>query len=492
MEDLIATSQAFDEIVDAELALDRGRAHAGAARRRDRRRRRLLDLSLDRRLEPVQVVSFLPGPYRVRALSRARARGRDLEGADRTLSRGRPADLDLRHGAADRHGRAQARARSRGDPPAQSRASRARVPVQDRLRHRLGQLGFIEGLEGRCDNAGYAALRAEQAKARAAGRWFGIGIACYAELTGIGSRISVAPGMPINTGTETATIRIDSTGAVTAAFGVASHGQGLETTLAQVVAEHLGCRVEDIRVLQGDSAAVPDGTGTYASRSTVLAGGAAALACRELAREDRSTPPRICSKPLPPISSRRDGRVTVAGTDRSVTFRQTWRARSMPRWARLPHEAREELAATKIYDPVFGTTTSATHIVGARDRPGDLSGAARPLRRRGGLRPHHQSVDRRRPGSRRRRAGHRRRALRGGRLRRRAGRSTPRAWSITSFRRPAKFRRSTWCTSRPNRRPRSVASAAWARVARSARRPRSPTRSPMRSRRSASRSTSFP
>ena len=108
-----------------------------------------------------------------------------------------------------------------------------------------------------CTAIDYDDLRAKQKEARAAGRWFGIGIACYAELTGIGSRISVAPGMPINTGTETAIIRIDSTGAVTAAFGIASHGQGLETTLAQIVAEHLGARFEDIRIVQGDSAAVP-------------------------------------------------------------------------------------------------------------------------------------------------------------------------------------------------------------------------------------------
>src|SRR5258708_20318751 len=86
--------------------------------------------------------------------------------------------------------------------------------------------------------------------------------------------------MPSNTGTETADIRIDSTGAVTAAFGIAAHGQGLETTLAQVVAEHLGARFEDIRIVQGDSAAVAGGTGTYASRSLVLAGGAAMLAAQ--------------------------------------------------------------------------------------------------------------------------------------------------------------------------------------------------------------------
>src|SRR5205085_6807975 len=113
---------------------------------------------------------------------------------------------------------------------------------------------------------GYDALRARQAEARAAGKWWGIGIASYAELTGIGSRISVAPGMPINTGTETAAIRIDATGAVTAAFGIAAHGQGLETTLAQVVAEHLGPSFEDIRTVQGDRAAVAGGTATQPSR----------------------------------------------------------------------------------------------------------------------------------------------------------------------------------------------------------------------------------
>jgi carbon-monoxide dehydrogenase large subunit len=166
--------------------------------------------------------------------------------------------------------------------------------------------------------------------------------------------------MPINTGTETATIRIDSTGAITAAFGIASHGQGLETTLAQVIAEHLGARMEDVRVIQGDSAAVPGGTGTYASRSMVLAGGAARLASETL----REKVVNVASHLLEAASGdlvTADGRITVSGTDRSVSFREVARA-VYSEMARLPQEAREELAATKTYDPVFGTTTSATHI----------------------------------------------------------------------------------------------------------------------------------
>jgi hypothetical protein len=98
----------------------------------------------------------------------------------------------------------------------------------------------------------------------------GIGIAVHEELTGIRSRISAAPGVPINTGTESATIRLDSTGSVTGSFGIASHSRGLETTLAQVIADELAARIEDIRILQGDSAVVAHSTGTEA---IAIAGG---------------------------------------------------------------------------------------------------------------------------------------------------------------------------------------------------------------------------
>ncbi|MGH7092346.1 MAG: xanthine dehydrogenase family protein molybdopterin-binding subunit, partial [Stellaceae bacterium] len=220
--------------------------------------------------------------------------------------------------------------------------------------------GFVECLDGACDAVGYAALRAEQAGARAAGRLYGIGIACYAELTGIGSRISAAPGMPINTGTETATIRLDSTGAVSAAFGISSHGQGLETTLAQVIADELGARLADIRIVHGDSEAVAHGTGTYASRSAVLAGGAATLAARLLKERVIRAAAHLLEAAVEDIDAA-NGRVFVAGTDRGLSFRELAKA-VYSDMGRLPREAREELEVTKVYDPYFGTTTSATHI----------------------------------------------------------------------------------------------------------------------------------
>jgi carbon-monoxide dehydrogenase large subunit len=317
----------------------------------------------------VQVVSFLPGPYRVehyRGRVQAVATAKAPTGPYRGV--GRPVSTFVMERLVD-----MAAARLGMDP--KDIRLRNLVPP-DGFPHKIGsgivwdKSGFVEGLEAACAKIDYAALRRKQSAARAAGKWYGIGIACYAELTGIGSRISVAPGMPINTGTETSTIRIDSTGAVTAAFGIASHGQGLETTLAQVIAEHLGVRVEDIRVIQGDSAAVPGGTGTYASRSTVLAGGAARLASEALREKVLNAASHLLEAASADLVAE-GGRITVAGTDRAVTFRDVARA-VYSDMARLPQEAREELAATKTYDPVFGTTTSATHIAALEIDPETL------------------------------------------------------------------------------------------------------------------------
>jgi carbon-monoxide dehydrogenase large subunit len=359
LEDLAASNQAFDEIVDAELALDADG--------------RILALSADvigdvgaysvypwtAGLEPVQVVSFLPGPYRIqhyRARTRAVATSKAPTGPYRGV--GRPISTFVMERLMD-----MAAARigmDAKDIRLKNLVAAEELPYKVASGIVWDKSGFQECLNAACAAIGYDSLRAEQKDARAAGRWVGIGIACYAELTGIGSRISVAPGMPINTGTETAIVRIDSTGAVTAAFGVAAHGQGLETTLAQVVAEHLGARFDDIRIVQGDSSAVPGGTGTYASRSMVLAGGAGTLAAQAVREKVLHAASHLLEASVADLVAE-DGRVTVVGTDRSISFREVARA-VYSELARLPAEARGELAATRTYDPVFGTTSAATHI----------------------------------------------------------------------------------------------------------------------------------
>jgi carbon-monoxide dehydrogenase large subunit len=359
LEDLAASNQAFDEIVDAELALDADG--------------RILALSADvigdvgaysvypwtAGLEPVQVVSFLPGPYRIqhyRARTRAVATSKAPTGPYRGV--GRPISTFVMERLMDMA--AAQIGMDAKDIRLKNLVAAEELPYKVASGIVWDKSGFQECLNAACAAIGYDSLRAEQRDARAAGRWVGIGIACYAELTGIGSRISVAPGMPINTGTETAIVRIDSTGAVTAAFGVAAHGQGLETTLAQVVAEHLGARFDDIRIVQGDSSAVPGGTGTYASRSMVLAGGAGTLAAQAVREKVLNAASHLLEASVADLVAE-DGRVTVVGTDRSISFREVARA-VYSELARLPAEARGELAATRTYDPVFGTTSAATHV----------------------------------------------------------------------------------------------------------------------------------
>ena len=361
MEDLTATSQAFDEIVRARLAL----ASDG----------RIVALDADvigdigaysiypwtASLEPVQVVSFLPGPYRVqnyRGRVRAVATSKAPTGPYRGV--GRPISTFVMERLIDMA------AKRLGLDPAEIRA--LNLVRDDEFPYKSGsgivwdRSGFQECLKAALDRFGYPQRRAEQAAARGTGRLVGIGIASYAELTGIGSRISAAPGMPINTGTERATINIDSTGAVTAAFGIASHGQGLETTLAQIVAEELGARVEDVEIVHGDSNAVAHSTGTYASRSTVLAGGAATLSARALRKQVIEAASYLLEAAEADIEVQ-DGVISVAGTDSSITFRELARA-FYTEMRRIPREAREslDLTASATYDPFFGTTTAATHI----------------------------------------------------------------------------------------------------------------------------------
>jgi carbon-monoxide dehydrogenase large subunit len=167
--------------------------------------------------------------------------------------------------------------------------------------------------------------------------------------------------MPVATGTEAATIRFDPAGNVTAVFGVASHGQGLETTLAQIVADEVGVPIEDIRVVHGDTELSPYGTGTYASRSLVLAGGAAILAGRSV-REKMLVIAGHLLEADPADVTPADGRYAVRGMpDRSVTVRQIARA-AYSGAKQLPKGLEPGLEATRFYDPYYGTASNATHV----------------------------------------------------------------------------------------------------------------------------------
>jgi carbon-monoxide dehydrogenase large subunit len=220
---------------------------------------------------------------------------------------------------------------------------------------------FLETLEEVCRRGGYAEARAEQARARGAGRLVGVGVASYVELTGIGSAISVSPGAEIATGTEGATVRVEPGGGVTALFGLAGHGQGYETTLAQVVAAELGVRVEDVRVVHGDTAAGPHGTGTYASRGAVLGGGAAILASRAVRDKALAIAAHLLEAAAADLVLE-GGVVRVRGApDRSVSLGQV-AACAHAGTRRLPPGMEPGLEATRFHDPYFGTAACAGHL----------------------------------------------------------------------------------------------------------------------------------
>jgi aerobic carbon-monoxide dehydrogenase large subunit len=130
---------------------------------------------------------------------------------------------------------------------------------------------------------GLDAVRARQKTGEADGRLVGVGFSTYTEQSAHGTTQFSHWGTPIIPGFEQATVRITPDGGAEVRIGVHSHGQGMETTMAQVACEILGIAPENIAVVHGDTAMTPFSTGTYASRSMVMAGGAVSRSCRALA-----------------------------------------------------------------------------------------------------------------------------------------------------------------------------------------------------------------
>lgn len=126
------------------------------------------------------------------------------------------------------------------------------------------------------------AVRRRQAEASGAER-IGLGFAIFCEQAAHGTSVYHGWGIPMVPGYEQATARLTPDGGLELRVGIHSHGQGLETTLAQVAHERLGIPIERIRVVHGDTAMTPYSTGTWGSRCMVMAGGAVSAACKALA-----------------------------------------------------------------------------------------------------------------------------------------------------------------------------------------------------------------
>ncbi|HJU23409.1 MAG TPA: xanthine dehydrogenase family protein molybdopterin-binding subunit [Casimicrobiaceae bacterium] len=149
------------------------------------------------------------------------------------------------------------------------------------------------------------------------GRLHGVGFAFFNEQGAVGTAVYAKWGMPFTPGFEQANVRLSPDGLLEVRVGIQSHGQGLETSLAQIAYQVLGIDVRDVKIVHGDTALTPFSTGTWGSRSMVMAGGAVAAACEELAQ-------RLIAIGAHAMHCRRDDvaveRGAVVGRGRSMTI----------------------------------------------------------------------------------------------------------------------------------------------------------------------------
>jgi len=202
---------------------------------------------------------------------------------------------------------------------------------------------------------------AERKKASAAdGKLRGIGISTYIEACGIAPS-NVAGALGARAGLyEAGTIRVNPTGSVTVLTGSHSHGQGHETTFAQLVTEALGVDIDAIEVVHGDTGKIPFGMGTYGSRSLAVGGMAIMAALEKIKDKSKKIAAHLLEASADDIEFE-DGQLTVAGTDRSVAFGDVALTAYVPHNYPLD-ELEPGLEETAFYDPKNFTFPAGCHI----------------------------------------------------------------------------------------------------------------------------------
>jgi carbon-monoxide dehydrogenase large subunit len=206
------------------------------------------------------------------------------------------------------------------------------------------------------------ALRARQQKGEPDGRLLGFGLSIYCEQGAHGTSVYAGWGIPMVPGHEQATARVTPDGGLELRVGVHSHGQSLETTLAQVAFEILGIDTSKIKVVLGDTALTPYSTGTWGSRCMVMAGGAVASACREIESRAKQIGASLLQADPAGITYANGRVVSASGEVRIEEIARVWYLRPQD----LPADVhRGGLEATVGYKPQrdSGTFSYAAHAV---------------------------------------------------------------------------------------------------------------------------------
>ncbi len=311
-------------------------------------------------MEPLQTGGLMPGPYRVPALqynTRGVATNKTPTGPYRAV--GRPsasASLELLLNEA---------ARKLDLDPAEIRLrnmiSQSEMPYRNANNLIHEHVGYLPCLRMAMTEAGYEELRAGQASASSNGKLRGIGVACFAELTGLGTTTAVGPGTLLQPGRDAVTLRLETSGVLTIAAALPSQGQRIATAMCQVAADELGIALKDISCLTSDTGMAPYGFGTFASRTAVFGSGAVILAATELRRRIVALAAFLLDEPEKELSivnsvvKNLDGSKTISLSE--MTERSFFSAKD------IPQELNPGFEVTEFYDPKHGSFAAGAHVV---------------------------------------------------------------------------------------------------------------------------------
>jgi carbon-monoxide dehydrogenase large subunit len=297
-------------------------------------------------IEPALAAKSFPGPYRIEAFDEevaASLTNKSPVAAYRGV--GWTAANTVREIMIDEI------ARDLGIDPVEIR--RRNMLSSDELPYRsiTGQLydsgSYLESLELAMKTVDYSAFRAMQERLREQGRYIGLGISSYVEQTAWGSDSSAQAGTPLPSH-DNSTVTVDPSGTVTVAVSTSCHGQGHETSYAQIAADGLGVDMADIKVVFGDTLTSPYGLGTYASRSAVIGGATVARASADV-REQILKVAANMLEANPDDLVIEDGTISVAGTPSvSKTLAEVAYAAY---WDSEVRSDEPMLTSTRFYDP---------------------------------------------------------------------------------------------------------------------------------------------
>jgi carbon-monoxide dehydrogenase large subunit len=359
LENMVASTHARDQYIELQMAADKNG--------------RILAISSDvwvdvgaystylwsAGMEPLQTAGLMPGPYRIEAM-RYRTRGvatnKTPVGPYRAV--GRPsasASLEL---SIDELGR-----RLKLDPV--EIRQRNLIPLEAMPYRNANNLvhdnvNYLPCLKLAVAKSGYERLRKEQHEGKPNGKLRGIGVACYAELTGLGTSTAVGPGTLLQPGRDAVTLRLETTGVLTIAAALPSQGQRIMTAMRQVACDELGMRLEDITSISNDTAAAPYGFGTFASRTAVFGSGATIIAGRELRQRILAIGAFLLDARVADLTIT-NSVVHTLDRSKSIVLKDL-AEKSYFSAKRIPQELNPGFEVTAFYDPKFGSFAGGAHI----------------------------------------------------------------------------------------------------------------------------------